>query len=241
MSRTSFQCFEGIGHPYANIVVGMNPNPSGHFGQGLLSDPSHLRRQGATVGVAQHYGVGTCFSSRNPRSKCILRLILVAIKGMLGIVEHLTTLGFQEGHGVRNHGDVFRGSRAEHLLDMQEPGLAKNGYYRGLGLQKQGHLRVFFHRDFLTPGGTKSSDLGVLPTLLGSLLEEFNVARIGARPTPFDVVNAKGIKALGQPNLISDREIDAFTLGTIPQGRVVNFDVRFLEGHTAAFFKSRSI
>src|SRR5207247_11203399 len=59
------------------------------------------------------------------------------------------------------------------------------------------------------------------------LVEELDVFGIAAGPAAFDVMETKGINALGDAELVRDREIDPFTLAAVAQGRVVDFHVRF--------------
>jgi hypothetical protein len=40
-------------------------------------------------------------------------------------------------------------------------------------------------------------------------------------------MNAKGVNALGDAEFVRDREIDAFTLRTVSQSRIVYFDLWF--------------
>ena len=65
----------------------------------------------------------------------------------------------------------------------------------------------------------------MLPLAARGLFEELHVLRIRAGPAAFDVMNPVCVQALGNAELVRGREIDAFTLRTVAQGRVVDFDV----------------
>ena len=51
---------------------------------------------------------------------------------------------------------------------------------------------------------------------------------IRAGPAAFDVVHAEGVEPFGDPQLVRDREGDAFALRPVAEGRVVDFDVSHL-------------
>jgi len=50
---------------------------------------------------------------------------------------------------------------------------------------------------------------------------------IAARPAAFNIVNPERIELLGDAELVRDREIDAFALRTVAQGRVIDFNLGF--------------
>ena len=59
------------------------------------------------------------------------------------------------------------------------------------------------------------------------LLEELHVLGIGARPAAFDVMNPESIELFGNAQFVRGREIDAFALAAVAQGRIVDFDFGF--------------
>ena len=58
----------------------------------------------------------------------------------------------------------------------------------------------------------------------GGPLEKVFVLGIGARPPALDVLDAEMVELLGDPQLVVDRERQAFLLTAIPQGGVVDVD-----------------
>ena len=54
--------------------------------------------------------------------------------------------------------------------------------------------------------------------------------RVRARPAALDVVHAEGVEPLGDAQLVGDREGDAFALGAVAQGRVVDLDHGVIHG-----------
>src|SRR5215831_12036184 len=57
-------------------------------------------------------------------------------------------------------------------------------------------------------------------------LEVREVLRVGPRPAAFDVVDAEGVERLRERELVGQTQVDALTLGAVPQSGVVNLDVR---------------
>src|SRR5690606_16555085 len=70
------------------------------------------------------------------------------------------------------------------------------------------------------------------PFALRGLPEELHVLGIAARPAAFNVLDPKRIELFGDAEFVHGREIDAFALRTVAQGRVVDFDLGFHK-HTA--------
>src|SRR6266446_2378807 len=73
-------------------------------------------------------------------------------------------------------------------------------------------------------GHGKRAELGVLQRDVVHAAEEAEVLRIRARPAALDVVDADGIEARGQTDLVFHRKRHAFALGAVAQCRVVNLD-----------------
>ena len=113
---------------------------------------------------------------------------------------------------------------------MQQGGFAVDGDDGGLRLKEEPHLVVEFHGGVLFAGGAESGEPGVPKFLLLGLSEKLDVLGIAPRPAAFDVMHAEGIEFVGDAEFVGDREVDAFALGTVAQGRVVDFDLGFHDG-----------
>ena len=57
--------------------------------------------------------------------------------------------------------------------------------------------------------------------------EKLDVLGIAAGPAAFNVMNPESVELLGDAELVRDREIDAFALRTVAQGRVIDFNLGF--------------
>src|SRR6185503_7789674 len=70
-------------------------------------------------------------------------------------------------------------------------------------------------------------NFGVFEFPLARLLEKLHVLGIGARPAAFNVMNSESIELFRDAQFVCGREIDAFALAAVAQGRIVNFDFGF--------------
>ena len=110
---------------------------------------------------------------------------------------------------------------------MEQGGLAENRHDRGLRLEQQAHLVVGFHGGGLLAGGPKGGEPGVFEFFPPGLGKKLDVLGIAARPAALDVMDAEGIELLGDAEFVQHRKVDALTLGAIPQGRVIDFNLWF--------------
>src|SRR3989441_8755700 len=146
---------------------------------------------------------------------------------VLGVVEDKFAVVFEIANRVADHRQIFLRRRAQHFLHVQQPGFPDDGNDGGSGFEQQPHLVVGFDAHDFAPSGAKGREFGVLELFAPGLAKEFNVFRIGPGPAPFDVVNAEGVDSLGNAELVGNREVDAFTLAAVTQGRIVYFHLGF--------------
>src|SRR5262249_9806846 len=74
------------------------------------------------------------------------------------------------------------------------------------------------------------------------LLEKLDVFGIGARPSALDEVDAECIQTLSNAQFVGNGERHPFTLRTVAQGRVVDFDIRHHAGVVLLYCsKERSV
>jgi hypothetical protein len=95
------------------------------------------------------------------------------------------------------------------------------------GFDEQAHLVVLFDGHAFFARRAERGEPRVLEFAFFGLREKFDVLGIAARPAAFNVMNPESVELLGDAELVRDREIDAFALRTVAQGRVVDFDLGF--------------
>ena len=227
MARTGFDRSQRVRHAKADVVVRVDAHAAVEPADGGLRDGRNFTRQTAAVRVTQHHHVRTRLLGGLPGGDGVFRVELVAVEAMLGVVDDELPVVLEVTHGVADHAEVFVRRAAQDFLHMQHGGLAVDRHHGRLRLDEQAHLIVALNRRGLFPRGAEGGELGVLELAPLGLREELDVLRIAARPAALDVVNPEGVNALGDAELVRDREVDAFTLRAISEGRIVEFDCWF--------------
>ncbi len=90
--------------------------------------------------------------------------------------------------------------------------------------QQCGQPLVLLDQDALAPGHAERADLGVLEVQVADPLEVLAILVVGGRVPPLDEVEAQRVEPLGQQQFVLEREADAFGLGPVAKGRVVDLN-----------------
>ena len=126
----------------------------------------------------------------------------------------------------RDHREVLFGRRLQDLADVQQPRLAEDRDDRRGGVEEQPDLLVVRRRATslrrVDPNAASRARRNVR---CFACSKNSMSLRVRAGPAALDVVDAEGVEPLGDPQLVGDREGDAFALRAVAQGRVVDFDV----------------
>jgi len=107
---------------------------------------------------------------------------------------------------------------------MQRPRLPDERDDGCVGLDQHVDLRIILALGVRAAGAAEGRDLCLPEFPLGRLGEEVHVLRVGARPAAFNVIDAKGVEALGNTNLVSAGKIDSFALRPVTERRIVDVD-----------------
>src|SRR5690349_8453951 len=105
---------------------------------------------------------------------------------------------------------------------MQGPRLPKDGADRRMGVDQGPYVGVIFGSAFDPAGGAERSDERILPLHRTCAFEEFHVLGVRARPASFNKRYPEFIQLLCDANLVIARKREAFRLGPITEGCVVN-------------------
>jgi len=141
---------------------------------------------------------------------------------MLGVVNHFFSLLFEVGDGFPDHGQVLFRRNLQDLRDMEIPGLAENGHYRGFRGNQGLDVGTFLHPQIGTAGAAEGRQSGVLELHALGQFEKTHVLGVGTRPASFDIGEPHLIQPLGNAQLFLGGEIDLFSLRTIPEGGIVH-------------------
>ena len=79
----------------------------------------HGGRQGAPIGITKHDAVCPAFDGRKHGRDRIGRVFLPAIDRMFAVIDDFAAMGFQKGHRITDHRQVFLRRTAQHFTDMQ--------------------------------------------------------------------------------------------------------------------------
>ena len=220
-----FEGGDAVGDAESAIVVGVDADTCIQLAAGVGDDAADFAGDPSAVGFAEADDVGPRLFRRLPRGEGVLRSVEESIETVFSVVHHGLPVILQISYGVGDHGQILIRFHAQDLQYVQEPGLAHDGDHGGLGVEQHADLVVVFDRNPLLPGEAEGGDLGILPLPATGLLEEFEILGIGTRPTTFDVMHPKLIQLLRNPKLVGQGKVDAFTLGSVAEGGVVDFNL----------------
>ena len=141
---------------------------------------------------------------------------------MFRIIDDFLPMQFQVGDGITDHGKVFSERDIQDISNMEVPGLSENGNHRRFRLNNGCQIRTIFRPDMGLSGTAEGGEASMLETSMLGQFEETCIFWIGARPPSFYIMKTHIIETLGNSKLLLCREIDLFTLGSIPQCCIIN-------------------
>jgi hypothetical protein len=214
---------QGNGDADAAVVVAVDPDAlAAEPPDDVRGDPRDLRDELAPVRLAEGEVRGAPARGGLERAQGVLRVVEVAVEEMLGVVDDLPALAGQEGDGVLDHRQVLLGRRAQDLRHVEQPGLADEGHDRHAAVEERAHLWIRVGPRAGPARRAEGRQLRVAQTEVPRLREERDVAGVRARVAPLDVVDPELVQALGDEELVRDREADPLPLRTVAEGRVVD-------------------
>lgn len=86
-------------------------------------------------------------------------------------------------------------------------------------------MLVLVDGDVGAAGAAEGGDFGVFEGFLFGEVEEFDVFGVGAWPSAFDVMDAEVIEFACDADFVEGAEVDAFALGSVAQGGVVEREI----------------
>ena len=194
------------------------------FGGGLKT-LAEVGGQRAAIGVAQNQQVGSRLFRGLERLQGIGRVGFVAVKEMLGVIDHFPAMGFQEGHGIPNQVEIFLQRDAQGHFHVQVPGLPEDRHHRRAGFDQRLQILVVGHAVARVAGAAKRREFGVLQFQFPRALEKGHVLGIRAGPAAFDVVHSQFVEFPGDVELVFQGKRDVFALRAVPQSRIVDLNL----------------
>ena len=104
-----------VGDAEPDVVVRVDAEPRLQVRAGVSRQLGDLGRQRPAVGVAERDDVGAGAFGRLPGCERVLAVVLAAVEGVLGVVDHELAVLLQEAHGVADHREVLFRRRLQHL------------------------------------------------------------------------------------------------------------------------------
>jgi len=177
--------------------------------------------ESTAIGIAEDEIVGSCFRGGFESAEGVIGIGGVAIEEVFRVIDDFASLFFEDGDGVGDHAKVFDGGSAKDFFNVKEPAFTEDGDDGGFCFEEEADLGIGGGVDVGSTGGTEGGEFGGAPVEFAGLGKEVSILVVGAWPTAFDVVEAVGGEAFGEAKFIGEGEVDAFALGTIAQGGVV--------------------
>jgi hypothetical protein len=125
-------------------------------------------------------------------------------------------------NGIGDHAKIFHGGGTENFLHVKKPTFSEDGDDGGLGLEEKEDLGVVGGFDIGPAGGTEGGEFTGTPVEFSSFGKKIPILVVGTGPTAFDVVKSVGREPFGEAEFVGKGEVDAFALGTVTQGGVVD-------------------
>ena len=146
---------------------------------------------------------------------------------MLSVVDHAPALGLEVGQRLLDDAQVVLEGGAQHIGDMQRPGLANHSADRRTGVEQRLDVGVIFGAAIHPAGGTEGCHQGMFPPYVARPFEELGVLGVRARPTAFDKGYTQFVEFACNADLVGAGKRDAFALGAVTQSGVVDLDHGF--------------
>ncbi len=216
---------QGVGDGAAGVVLGVDAEAGAGVGQDGGDDGLDLGRQHPAVGVAEDHYVGAGLGRGLDDGLGVLGVGAVSVEEVLAVDEDPAALAHQVGDGVAHHLQVLLQGGAQGEFHMAVVRLGDQGDHRGARLQQRLDLRVLGRLAAGPAGRAEGDEFGVPEVdLLARTGEELGVAGVGSRPAALDETDAEIVQVPGDGQLVRDRQVDAFTLGTVAQRGVEDME-----------------
>ena len=126
-------------------------NPPDHVASAFVScecgarsahDLAHSVGQRAAVRVAEDQGGCASVARGAQRIQRIGGIGLIAVEEVLGVIDQLAAALGNVANALRDHGEVLRACRLNHLIYMERPALPEDRDDRRFGIQQRVQVRV---------------------------------------------------------------------------------------------------
>src|SRR5947208_5867004 len=206
------------------VVVAVDAERGWHRAPGRVHAGADRGRQRAAARVAETDERRARVRGRPHARERVVVVGRETVEEVLGVEDDLVGPLAEVGDGVVDDLQVLRERDAQVLAHVEVPGLADDGDHRRLGEETEAQVAVVGGLHARPAGRAEGRHLRMLESEAFDGAEELLVARVRAWPTALDVVEAEVVEALGDAELVLEREGDVLGLRPVAQRRVVELD-----------------
>src|SRR5437660_6104633 len=206
------------------VVVAVDAERGWHRAPGRVHAGADRGRQRAAARVAETDERRARVRGRPHARERVVVVGRETVEEVLGVEDDLVGPLAEVGDGVVDDLQVLRERDAQVLAHVEVPGLADDGDHRRLGEETEAQVAVVGGLHARPAGRAEGRHLRVLESEALDGAEELLVAWVRARPAALDVVEAEVVEALGDAELVLEREGDVLGLRPVAQRRVVELD-----------------
>src|SRR5213594_247149 len=206
------------------VVVAVDAERGWHRAPGRVHAGADRGRQRAAARVAETDERRARVRGRPHARERVVVVGRETVEEVLGVEDDLVGPLAEVGDGVVDDLQVLRERDAQVLAHVEVPGLADDGDHRRLGAETEAQVAVVGGLHARPAGRAEGRHLRVLESEALDGAEELLVAWVRARPAALDVVEAEVVEALGDAELVLEREGDVLGLRPVAQRRVVELD-----------------
>jgi hypothetical protein len=105
---------------------------------------------------------------------------------------------------------------------VKKPAFSEDGNDGRFGLEEKADLGIVGGFYVGSAGRTEGGEFTGTPTEFSGFCKKIPILVVGTGPTTFHVVKAVGCEPFGEAEFVGKGEVDAFALGTVTQGGVVD-------------------
>jgi hypothetical protein len=223
LEGTLLHCGDGIGHAESAIVVGVDPDLGpGKAGSDGADDGGDFRWKAASIRVAENEVIGSRLGGGFQRAKGVIVIGGVPVKKVFRVVDNFPALFLQKSNGIGDHAEIFDGGGTENFLHVKKPAFSEDGNDGRFGLEEKADLGVVGGFDVRSASGAEGSKFTGAPTEFSGFGKKIPILVVGTGPTALHVVKSVGCEPFGEAEFVGKGEVDAFALGTIAKGGVVD-------------------
>ena len=210
--------------------MGVDPEAGGRqLGADLIDRVGDIGRERAAVGVAEDQVFGAGAVRRAQHLQRVVGVLGETVEEVLGVEVNLAPERRHVLERLADHREVLLERRVQDRVDLGGDALADEGHNGRVRLAQRDDVEVGRGVGVGLAGPAEGHEFGVLQRPLLHAFEEGLVLLIAAGEAALHIVDAELIEAMGDGDLVGQREGDAFHLRAVAEQGVVEHHTRSCE------------